>query len=180
MPKPSPWTACTAQRANGSFCDAKSLPDAPFPICVHHASQIYGFLHRTVDDKFRNLDVDVTTVQAQLELNGVSMADFRPNDPAEYTLYYLRVGELIKIGTTTHLRTRLQHYPPGMTTVLATEPGGFELEKARLNQFRHLRHSGREWFNPGPSLIEHINAVREEHGDAAMAAASLAVEPKAA
>jgi hypothetical protein len=163
--EPTPWTACTAQQHDGSFCDLDSLPDAPFPICVKHASQLYGFLQLTVHDKFEALDVDITTVQAKLELNGVAMADRRPVHVDKHCVYYLRVGDLIKIGTTTHLRSRLQSYPPGITTVLAAEPGGVEVERARLAQFSHLRQSGREWFNPASSLTEHIAGIRAKHGE---------------
>lgn len=169
MPKPTPWTACTAQRRDGAFCDRSTLPDAPFPICVVHAAQLYGFLHGTVHDRFQHLDVDIGAVQAQLYLNGVNFADRMDDTPDNHIVYYVRVGELIKVGTTTSLRNRLQAYPPGMTTLLATEPGGVEVERARLDQFRHLRHSGREWFTPGPSLIEHMNSLRQTAHDEPLA-----------
>lgn len=150
-------TRCTAARSNGRFCDGESLPDAPFPICLHHAAEVMRFLASHVP---RNAD-DRTVALAR----GIGQ-DRKRRAPAEElherksVVYYLRVGALIKIGTTTNLPARLHAYPPD-SRVLAVEPGGLSVEKQRHLQFADdLRH-GNEWFAPSDSLIEHIDRVRE-------------------
>lgn len=76
-------------------------------------------------------------------------------------VYYVRVGDLIKIGTTGNLRDRMRGYPPN-AALLASEPGGCKLEQQRLTQFADTRAERWEWFRQSPALIEHINSLRDE------------------
>jgi helix-turn-helix protein len=76
-------------------------------------------------------------------------------------VYYLRFGDRIKIGTTVGLTARLSNIPHN--ELLATEPGGSDVETARHRQFAALRIY-REWFRPGPVLVDHIAALRAESG----------------
>lgn len=161
MPKSTHWSACTAQRHNGSFCDASSIPDAPFPICTKHAAQLYGFLREAVDeasqDKERSLNVFLDLFAKRQE--GAAYEE----DLANAVVYYLQVGDHIKIGCTVNIKQRLTGYPLNRR-LLATEPG-YELEEAhRLTQFAEFRDMGREWFRPGPRLVDHINRLRRKQG----------------
>lgn len=103
-------------------------------------------------------------------------ADFRSragraaDEPRESTVYYLRVGRLVKIGTTVNLTERIRSYPPD-ATLLATEPGGYEVERGRHRQFAASLEARNEWFAPTADLIEHINALREQPLTAAELAA---------
>jgi hypothetical protein len=164
--KPTPWSACTAQRSDGSFCDAKSLPDAPFPICVHHASEIYGFIRDTANDKFRRprVDVELTPAQAEIQSSCEDLLDRYIPPPPVHVVYYVRLADMIKIGTSACIEIRMGSYPPS-AVLLATEPGGRELETQRLSEFKQYKHSGREWFTPGPLLIWYINRLRMAAGD---------------
>jgi hypothetical protein len=74
-------------------------------------------------------------------------------------VYYLRVGDLVKIGTTNNLKRRLRAYPPG-TVVLATETGSFQREAQRHEQFADYLAERKEWFTLGPDLIKHIEDLR--------------------
>lgn len=79
-------------------------------------------------------------------------------------VYYILRGGLIKIGTTTDLRGRMQALLP--EAVLAIEPGGQPLEKQRHRQFVDSKVTGqREWFHPSPELAAHIMAVVSAHGE---------------
>lgn len=73
-------------------------------------------------------------------------------------VYYVRFGDRIKIGTTKNLMARLQTLP--CDEILATEPGGPELERQRHQQFAADLVSGREWFNPSEPLIAHIAGLK--------------------
>lgn len=78
-------------------------------------------------------------------------------------VYYLQVGDLVKIGHTSNLQRRMMGYPPG-SVLLATEPGGHATELARHAGFADLLAGRREWFHPGPLLMEHITALASRAG----------------
>jgi hypothetical protein len=77
----------------------------------------------------------------------------------ENVVYYAALTRnLIKIGTTTHLFTRMHQLG---TRLLGYEPGEYKLEAARHHQFAEFRAPGRgkEWFQPAPVLMEHIRQL---------------------
>jgi len=74
-------------------------------------------------------------------------------------VYYLRVGETIKIGTSGNPRgrfTQLWH-----DELLAFERGGRPVEQRRHKQFGEFRHARTEYFAPHPALDRHIAELRE-------------------
>lgn len=79
-------------------------------------------------------------------------------------VYFLRIGDRIKIGHTTNLRSRLAAYPPD-TTVLAVCPGSREDEAALHQLFQSYREGGREWYggNHAP-ILQHIADVLRDFG----------------
>lgn len=68
-------------------------------------------------------------------------------------VYYMRVGNRVKIGFTTNLTARLAAIVP--EEVMATELGGRLLEETRHRQFADL-WVAREWFRLEEPLISHI------------------------
>ena len=80
-------------------------------------------------------------------------------------VYYIRIGDHIKIGYSTNLKQRISQLRLQRSALLATEPGGRELEKERHRQFSADRIvSNREDFEPSPRLMAHIDAILAEHG----------------
>lgn len=77
-------------------------------------------------------------------------------------VYYVRRGDLIKIGTTADPPTRFDRLMPD--EILAVEPGGEQTETYRHRQFGHLHCRG-EYFRAAPELVEHARQVRARHGD---------------
>lgn len=75
----------------------------------------------------------------------------------EEVVYYMRVGNRVKIGTTTNLRMRLASINP--EELLAKEPGGYQLERSRHAQFKSLRTVG-EWFKYEGALVDHIEKLK--------------------
>jgi hypothetical protein len=73
-------------------------------------------------------------------------------------VYYARIGNRVKIGTTTALAARMATINP--EELLAVESGGVDLERRRHGQFADLRTHG-EWFTLEGPLTAHIEAVRE-------------------
>jgi len=79
-------------------------------------------------------------------------------------VYYIRIGERIKVGYSVDVKRRMRAYPPG-SKLLAVEPGDRELEKARHRQFAGSRTDGREWFRPTQDLMELVQELVDVHGD---------------
>jgi hypothetical protein len=79
-------------------------------------------------------------------------------------VYYLHVGERIKIGYSVDVKRRMRDYPPG-SELLAVEPGDRELETKRHRQFAGSRTDGREWFRPTPDILELVAEIVDVHGE---------------
>lgn len=159
VPKPTHWIACTAQAENGSFCDAQSIPWAPFPICRKHAVQLYLYLSDSMQGSM---------TEALQRSMGSVVTEPEPTVQDISVVYYVLLGDVIKIGTTRQdVAARLTDLPP-TRRILATEPGGPAEERARHAQFKAERlAANREWFRPSPQLWRHIEDLRAEHGDPA-------------
>ncbi|MGW4810540.1 GIY-YIG nuclease family protein [Kitasatospora cineracea] len=78
-------------------------------------------------------------------------------------VYYIRRGNLIKIGTTINLAHRMNALMPD--EILAIEPGGKTEEAERHQEFASLRTAPRsEYFFPGVALQRHVSQLRLAHG----------------
>lgn len=79
-------------------------------------------------------------------------------------VYYVKRGDLIKIGTTSAPVKRFEALMPD--EILAFEPGDATLETRRHLEFSDCRVTKRgEYFRPSERLTAHIKAVRGEHGE---------------
>lgn len=161
--------SCTIQRRSGNFCDEAAWPDAPFPICRHHAVKLYiemrGIHAAALNDEWLSLPpinpravVNAENAKLDEELHKARQAE-------RSVVYYVRIGEVIKIGFTSNLKQRMSALRTSRDNVLATEPGGKDLESKRHKQFKSIRIGLREDFTPTLALIRHIEAVRDFHGD---------------
>jgi hypothetical protein len=149
-------TACTAVQSNGTFCDRQSLPDAPFPICVHHAALILQF----IKDRLPRTEPEIQATRRRAEeQERIRTAPISRARAERSTVYYLQVGPHIKIGRTTNLTERMRDYPPG-STLLATETGGLAVERQRLRQFERDLRAGNEWFFPSDALLAHVASLQ--------------------
>lgn len=76
-------------------------------------------------------------------------------------VYYLRRSDLIKIGWSGNLKSRMRALRPD--ELLAAEPGCMHLETGRHHQFDAHRlpndGNGDEWFSPAPELLAHIELI---------------------
>lgn len=153
MPKPTSWTSCTAQLHSGKFCDHPSLPDAPFPICLNHASLLMGYLEARIQATVDTPDLLSRLVSYQFD--AVQERGQRQRAVRGAVVYYLAVGDLIKIGMTRDLAARLKSYPPD-AKLLAVEPGDEQVERNRHVRFAGFLSDRREWFRPGEALMAHI------------------------
>jgi len=72
-------------------------------------------------------------------------------------VYYMRIGNRVKIGWSTNLPSRLCDINP--EELMVTEPGNRILERVRHDQFAELRSHG-EWFRLEDRLSAHIEELR--------------------
>lgn len=111
-------------------------------------------VQRAIDKGRRTYELTVRPRQdTNALLDEMAAEEVRP----ESVVYYMRLGNRVKIGYSTNIVRRLATINP--EELLATEPGGHELEKKRHSQFSDLRTNG-EWFRYETLLFDHIESIR--------------------
>lgn len=68
-------------------------------------------------------------------------------------VYYVRLNDLVKIGTTINIGQRLTSI--FVSGIMAIEFGTYDVEQQRHRQFAHIRRRG-EWFDFTEELAHHI------------------------
>lgn len=131
------------------------MVDVPFPICFKHAYRLFRCMAETVRAAERD-DLRILSL-AMRGMDEDREREARRQEAA--VVYYVQVGDLCKIGTTTNLKRRLVGYPPNRK-LLATEPGSYEVEARRHAQFAALLDCGKEWFRLEAPLAAHIQQLR--------------------
>lgn len=120
--------------------------------------EIHGRIPRVASEVAWRLDgepdVDILSVFTACDELAQRVA---PPAARESVVYYIRFADRIKIGTTTDLIGRLESLP--CDELLATEPGGAEVEKGRHMQFAEHWITG-EWFRPMPEIMRHVEKLR--------------------
>lgn len=158
----SPIPECTAQLASGRFCSASSMQDVPFPICQRHAKQLCAHFSGSLNSLYT--DAEKVELLKGRPTDAERTRDRRESYRAQSVVYYVRIGDYIKIGYSTNLTARLSALRVSRDDVMATEPGGPKLERVRHRQFAHLRNGRRENFAPAQDLLDHIASVLAAHG----------------
>lgn len=75
------------------------------------------------------------------------------------TIYFIGIGDLVKIGKTVDLSQRLIAFSYPAIAVLATETGYSLRERELHERFKRWRHSG-EWFRRSPEVEQYIKSLR--------------------
>lgn len=112
------------------------------------ASQEIMFDRVRRDAEFRRPERDALAEQMRAERE------------AGAVVYYLRIGDRIKIGFTVNLPQRLMALRLDPSVVLATEPGGRDVEQRRHREFADERYGRREDFAPSDRLLAHIERLK--------------------
>lgn len=135
------------------------------PLCGFHARQVHDAMAEImVDGTAESFDRLARTRDRSRRWN----AEQDRLDAARGThpgwVYYLAIGQHVKIGYSTDVRRRMADYPPG-SELLAVEPGPPELERQRHREFAGSLLDGREWFRQDTALQEHVDHLVQVHGD---------------
>lgn len=169
----------TRYKCQMSGCPIVSTIEAP--VCEEHLAQIgQVFLEtRSVAGTFLRLREVLQQKQAisLAEAQFHSSLPTSSDQPFAESVYYVRIGDHVKIGTTADLRSRMRalyvDHDPDL--LLAIEPGNRQVETSRHAQFRDERvYFNRELFNPSRRLLQYIDALNQEYGGARIQASALA------
>lgn len=154
-------TALDVEECCWPTCSAKLDEDYRVPVCNAHLIRIGIVFHEVTEQKLK--DYRPFTPRSDEDLDERAQK-YMMAAHAQSVVYYIRLGNHIKIGYSTNMKARLIGLRADPEDVLATEPGGLELEKQRHEEFKAERVGRRENFNPSPRLLAHIEAVLAEHG----------------
>jgi len=132
-------------------CDAIAWPDMRIPLCQKHALAVW----LRVEDEWHAR---------------ISSSD-RPPYQERPVVYFVQAGDLIKIGTSTSLPSRLETLRTsngGVLEVLLVVPGNRTQERQVHALFATERVRG-EWFRPSERLLAFIadradQDIRDVHG----------------
>lgn len=152
---------CVAVSDHGKACEKDSYRTAPFPLCFDHAFLVYMSMHGEVTRNLRIIHERMEVVEKGPSLEALAMQ--RAYD-AQSVVYYIRIGDYIKIGFTTNMTERIKSLRVDATDIMATEPGGRAKERERHEQFADIRRGRKENFERTPELLTHIARVRREQG----------------
>lgn len=145
------WDGATPLQCR--ICDKDERPLLPnVDVCGCCAVVIYRTIRGVLDPMLDDAEEAVARL--------VQMTPWRE----EGWVYYIRRGDLIKIGHTVNLHKRMTDLMPD--AVLAVEPGPQQLESMRHVQFKASRHRN-EYFRPDDDLLRHIEFVIEQFGSPA-------------
>lgn len=150
---------CTINLGQGVFCDAPVPDGSPLSLCGDHLMEAYSFCASLIDVRRAENQSGITREQTVQAVNDAHAAA----PPSDLTyVYYIRRGDLIKIGYSAALAQRFASLMPD--EVLAIEPGDREHERRMHLRFRRSLAMGREYFRQTEDLVEHVRAVRRANG----------------
>lgn len=86
--------------------------------------------------------------------HGIYALMHRTFDDSNNVVYFARIGNLIKIGTTSNLPQRLASL--GNPELLGVIPGGYKVETKQHRRFKDELVAGREVFEATPRLLDYI------------------------
>lgn len=137
---------------------------ADMPICREHAAQAWKLFDAKEPDDYKRIvrgeAKEVAAAQRATEARSAEakrLAKLRAG-----MIYYIRIGDRIKIGYTRDMYRRMGQYPPN-TELLAMHPGTPLLEQQMHQQFGKYLADGREWFHPNPELDAHIAKLKAQY-----------------
>lgn len=139
------------------------------PMCKTHAWQVWATLDAVKgyeEDKQREyqhfLDLEEQWAREDAEKQAEREATWKSRRWIEPGyVYFLLVGDRIKIGYTKDLEQRLKQYPP-TSVLLAQHPGTPKLERETHHKFLLHLANGREWFRIEQPVLDHIDKVRKQ------------------
>lgn len=141
------WPECRRPRAALMQSAYRGAGDPP--LCVQHVEQTWRIAQAVADE--RNYRTD----PAPREIPP------RPTSKVGW-IYYLAVGDHIKIGYASNVGRRLRSYPPTATLIFAHR-GTRDDEKNIHSRLHPYCAAGREWYERHPRVLALIDAAQAKH-----------------
>jgi len=137
-----------------TLCTNDSTDRYPVPFCQEHVLYFWMLVEKDMREQGVTVEDVERRQREDLDRRIKEREDARPG-----TVYYLEVGDFLKIGYTRDLWRRMREYPPN-AVLLAREEGTPDDERALHKRFAAYLESGREWFRDAPEIRAHIEEVR--------------------
>lgn len=156
---------CREPRDEGSLCGEAAAEGSPVHLCTRHLLIAYDWVTRDVGvtDLLPDPCVACGTrvgvrypagvICAVCEWRVGEMPDSDLTASAVHVVYYLRLGDRMKIGTSGNLRQRLTAIPHD--ELVALELGNRLIERQRHTQFAADRLGKSEWFTASNAILDH-------------------------
>lgn len=131
-------------------CEQPYSTRYPVSLCQTHALLIWSLVDSDIAETGRPLEpTDVPTImEASAEIGWI---------------YYVQVGDKIKVGYTKDLQKRIGQYPPD-SKLLASRPGTLKDERELHSMLTARRAAGREWYFICDEMGQHIASVVAMYG----------------
>lgn len=150
-----------------SPCGLEVEPDAPILICPMHVAAAYRYAMSRITKETEPPDLRVKRLRessewtAMINREKAKVQAELAGDVEGSWVYYIRVGDQIKIGVSIDPLKRAQSLSLTAAHIVATEPGTSLLEAKRHSEFRALHIHG-EWFRAEGRLLDHIAALQAQ------------------
>lgn len=135
------------------------------PLCYDHQAVVWRMCITYYADKpeFAERVADVNeriAAREQREADAEKHAFMQRQDGM---LYFIRLGDLVKVGWTRDLRSRLKSYGAS-ASLLVAYPGTRDDETTLHRQLRPALAKGREWYHDGDVINHFISEALEQYG----------------
>lgn len=139
-------------------CGGRAVDGSPVPLCPKHLRQTFEFAQGVVSRHWvESFAVAAARIEAAVRPPPrVEPMLAAPTKDVPSWVYFVRIGDLIKIGYSTYPAARFKSLK--VDEVLAVIPGSIKDEKRCHTAFQHLRVHG-EYFQPGADLLAFIADV---------------------
>lgn len=146
------WPGCDNHRASRQT----SVDFDGIPLCSGHMFEVWRICRDQADTR-NNRDATITT-----SVDGTVKTLERPVSRLGW-IYYLRIGDNVKIGYASILLNRLKSYPPTSEFLYAHRGTKTDEKVAHSMVYLH-KVAGREWFADHPEVHAYIETQKLRHG----------------
>lgn len=168
------WAPCLAPGCKTQT--AKRLSnDVEFPICPNHAAAVWQAIEMD-DERYRD-DYITDSIEAMVARRDAiraerdaSLAAFEAEwkadlkaDQVEGDIYFIRLGDLVKVGWSSNLHKRLKQY--GASAELLAHYPAYRSDETHLHrQLKPSRAKGREWYHDDSTIRLYVLQAVAKHG----------------
>lgn len=126
-------------------------------MCQEHALQVWATVQEMIDPAtLRNIAYDRITPH---EEKHPELYEPIPISESAGVVYFVRIGDLIKVGFSSDVHRRMDAYPPD-AELLAYHSGSFADEQRLHKLLTVHRAKRREWYHPTPEVMKAVEEAK--------------------